>query len=123
MLEFSHMSAIIRTVPRDYLAATESAAFYLVPNPGYLLISGETRRDYIQRQTTNDIDLLSPTRALSSLLTSPTGRILEFFNLLEIDDAIAMLTQPGHGPGLAAYFQKHIFFNDKVVVQDRSADW
>ena len=117
------MSATAISAPADYLAAIENAAIYPIPNPGYLLISGETRREYLQRQTTNDIDLLSPTQVLPTMLTAPTGRILEYYILLEIGDSIAMLTQPGHGPGNAAYFQKRIFFNDKVTIQDQSSDW
>jgi folate-binding protein YgfZ len=108
---------------KDYLAAHESVAYYRVPNPGFVLISGETRRAYLQRQTTNDIDLLSPTLALTTLLTAPNGHILEHYTLLDKGDAIIMLTQPGHGPGNAAYFQKRVFFNDQVVIQDQSADW
>jgi folate-binding protein YgfZ len=117
------MSATAISAPADYLAANENAAIYPIPNPGYLLISGETRREYLQRQTTNDIDLLSPTRVLPTMLTAPTGRILEYYILLEVGDSIAMLTQPGHGPGNAVYFQKRIFFNDKVTIQDQSGDW
>lgn len=117
------MSAIINSSPSDYLAAVRDAAVYRIPNPGYLLISGDTRHEYLQRQTTNDIDLLSPTRALPTLLTAPTGRILEYYTLLDNGNSIAMLTQPGHGPGNAAYFQKRIFFNDKVSLVDQSADW
>ncbi len=108
---------------KDYMAAIESAAWYQIPDPGFLLISGETRHDYIQRQTTNDVELLSPTRALPTLLTAPTGRILEYYLLLEDGDSVAMLTQPGHGPGNAVYFQKRIFFNDKVTIQDQGSQW
>ena len=112
-----------QTVPKDYSVATQAVACYSIPDAGYLLLSGETRREYVQRQTTNDIDLLTTTRTLPDLLTSPNGRILEFFTLLDLGDSIAILTQPGHGPGLAAYFQKRIFFNDKVAVQDQSTKW
>ena len=115
------MSAIPGTAPTDYLAAIKTAAYYVIPNPGYILISGETRREYIQRQTTNDVDLLAPNRALPTMLTAPTGRILEYYILLDNGDSIAMLTQPSHGPGNVSYFQKRIFFNDKVSVQDQSS--
>lgn len=110
-------------VKSDYLVALQMAAYYIIPNPGYILISGQTRRDYIQRQTTNDFDLLAPDRALPTLLTAPTGRILEYYTLLDNGDSIAMLTQPGHGPGNAAYFEKRVFFNDKVSIEDQSGDW
>lgn len=124
MLEFSAMStpALTNASP-DYLAAIEAAAYHAVPDPGCLLISGETRREYIQRQTTNDIGQLAADRALPTFLTAPTGRIFEHYILLESDGAIAILTQPGHGPGNAAYFQKRVFFNDQVAVQDRSAEF
>ncbi|MEX1071374.1 MAG: glycine cleavage T C-terminal barrel domain-containing protein, partial [Anaerolineales bacterium] len=98
-------------------------AFYVVPNAGCLEIGGETRIDYLQRQTTNDLSLLSAIRALPNLLTSASGRILEVFTLVTDGDLIGLLTEPGHAPGLADYFKKKIFFNDKVTVQDMSSEW
>lgn len=107
----------------DYRAAIEDAAFYVVPNPGYLRISGETHEDYIQRQTSNDLRLLSPFRAVQTILPSPTGRIYEVLTLINDSSNIGMLTQPGHGSGLAAYFQKRTFFNDEVAIGDVSREW
>ena len=91
-----------------YRAAHAGAVWYRILNPGLLRLGGETRVDYLQRQTTNDLGLLSPTRAVPSMLTSANGRILEVFTLVQDIDSIEMLTQPGHGPGLADYFKKHI---------------
>lgn len=108
---------------KAYQAAWTGAAFYLTPSPGYLNISGATRREYLQRQTTNDLGLLSLARALPSLLTSSTGRVLEVFTLLEQGEELGLVTQPGHGPGLAAYFQKHRFFHDQVEITDQSPEW
>ena len=109
--------------PEDYRAALEGAAFYVVPNSGKLKIGGETREDYIQRQTSNDLRLLSPSRAVQTILPSPVGRIYEVLTLIDAGDTIEMLTQPGHGPGLANYFQKRIFFSDRVTFQDASKEW
>jgi folate-binding protein YgfZ len=106
-----------------YEAALNQAALYQVPAPGYLSISGETRKEYLQRQTSNDLGLLSTPRALPTLLPSAIGRILEVFTVLDEGEQLALLTQPGHGPGLAAYFQKHTFFNDQVTISDQSSAW
>jgi folate-binding protein YgfZ len=106
-----------------YQAALEASAYYRLPAPGYVLLRGETRLDYLQRQTSNDMGLLSAQRALSNALTAPTGRIMEYFSCVQIRDSIALLTPEGHGPGLAAYFAKRIFFNDLVTIEDQSADW
>lgn len=97
--------------------------YYAFAHPGTVRLSGTTRKDYLQRQTSNDMDLLSPTRALPNLLTSANGRILELFTLVEDGEDLLMLTQAGHGPGLAGYFAKRIFFNDQVKVSDESAAW
>ncbi len=110
-------------VSAAYQAAHEALAYYVVPEPGTLLISGETRIEYLQRQSTNDMGLLAPTRAVPNILTSASGRILEVFALVQDGDAILLLTQPGHAAGLAAYFQKHLFFNDQVKIEDRSQHW
>src|SRR3989304_811219 len=110
-------------VNNAYQAAWERAASYLTPSPGYLKISGTTRREFLQRQTTNDLGLLSLARALASLLTSSSGRVLEVFTLLDQGEELGLVTQPGHGPGLGAYFRKHRFFNDQVEITDQSPEW
>jgi len=118
------MSQIVEdAVSSAYQAAREGLAYYIVPDAGTLLITGETRVEYLQRQSTNDMGLLTPDRALPNILTSASGRILEVFTLVQDDDAILLMTQPGHATGLAAYFQKHLFFNDQVKVEDRSQHW
>lgn len=117
----SQLAEII--VDEGYAAAKSGCAYYLVPNPGTLMISGATRADYLQRQTTNDLGLLSATRALPNILTNASGRILEVFTLLRLGDQIALLSQPGHAQGLAGYFKKNLFFNDQVTIEDVSANW
>ncbi len=104
-------------------AATHTAAWYRVPQPGALLLGGATRTDYVQRQTTNDVSLLSPQRAVPTVLTNPSARILEVFTLLQDNEHFLLLTQPGHAPGLAAYFKRHLFFNDQVTIDDASPSW
>lgn len=104
-------------------AAAHIAAWYRLPQPGTLLLGGATRTDYVQRQTTNDVGLLSPQRAVPTVLTNPSARILEVFTLLQHGEHFLLLTQPGHAAGLAAYFKRHLFFNDQVTVEDSSAAW
>ncbi len=116
------MSTPATTAPSTQ-AATHTAAWYRLPQPGALLLGGATRTDYVQRQTTNDVGLLSPQRAVPTVLTNPSARILEVFTLLQHGEHFLLLTQPGHAAGLAAYFKRHLFFNDQVTVEDSSAAW
>lgn len=108
-----------------YDEAHSSAAAYRVPDPGYLRIAGADRADFIQRQTTNDIRSLTPDRALLTVLTSGTAKILDVWRALNAPDAeaIDVITLPGRGRSTAQYLQGRIFFMDKVEVTDRSAEY
>lgn len=104
-----------------YEAARTYAAFFIQPDAGYLRINGEDRIAFLQRQTTNDLRLLGPDRAMVTVLTSPTARILDVFLLLQEPDAIGVITLPGRGAATGRYLRGRIFFMDRVTVTDASA--
>lgn len=86
-------------------------------------IAGETRKDYLQRQSSNDLGLLSSTLALPNVLTAPTGKILEIFTVIDDGVGYMLATPAGRGASLSSYFQERIFFNDQVEIRDLSNDW
>lgn len=103
-----------------YDAAREGVAFRRVPDPGWLVIAGEDRADFVQRQTTNDVRRLGPGGALPTVLTSATARVLDVWRLVMDGAAIGVITLPGRGAATAHYLQRRIFFMDKVTVTDAS---
>ena len=105
---------------QDYQAALEGVVYYPQADSGYLRIAGEDRADFIQRQTTNDISLLQPPRALQSVLTSAVARILDVFYLLNDDETIGAITLPGFAQKTAQFLKSRIFFMDRVTVEDMS---
>ncbi|GAH84222.1 unnamed protein product, partial [marine sediment metagenome] len=91
--------------------------------PGYLRISGPDRLAFLQRQTTNDIGLLSIDHPLITVLTSPTGRILDVLWIIdEGDETYGLLTLPGQGDKTAEFLTSRIFFMDKVSIENSSDD-
>ncbi len=111
-----------------YQAALENAAFYRLPEAGYLRISGTDQASFLQRQTTNDINLLVPGHSLVSVLTSATGRILDVLRLL-IEPAgaisagaICAVPLPGQAASTANFLKSRIFFMDKVSIADASKE-
>ncbi len=94
--------------------------FYRFPDGGYLRLSGEDRRAFLQRQTTNHIDLLQPERSRLTVLTSATARILDVFILVDEGDEIGILTLPGRGAATWKYLRSRIFFKDRVSIEDHS---
>lgn len=94
---------------------------YLHPELGYLRLSGPDRVDFLQRQTTNDVRLLSPTRGLTTVLTNPAARILDVLQLLDEGDTIGIIPLPGRSHTTFNYLRKRIFFNDNVELSNASA--
>ena len=118
--------------PQGYSASLEGAAYYLLPDPGYLWIMGKDRASFLQRQTTNDTRLLEPGSALLTVLTDPAARILNVFTLLlepgseeapGEDAAIGVVTLPGLGGQAARFLKSRIFFNDQVSLEDKSEEF
>lgn len=110
-----------------YEAAYYTAAFFIQASAGYLRVSGPDQSAFLQRQTTNDLQLLQPERALLNVLTSPTARIQDVFYLLQSTDedgerVIDAITLPGRGAETSGFLKSRIFFMDKVAVRDMSAE-
>lgn len=103
--------------PDAYTASKNSAAFFTIPDSGLLHITGEHQVDFLQRQSSNDVRLISPQNAVLTVLTSPTARILDVLLLIKENDAIAAITLPGLARLTADYLKSRIFFMDQVSVE------
>jgi tRNA-modifying protein YgfZ len=103
------------------------AVYIEQPVRGVLVLSGKDRIDFLQRQTTNDARQAAHGRILPTVLTSPTGRILDVLYLTEDKDQdeemLFAISLPGRGPSTTAYLQSRIFFMDQVKVLDASSDY
>jgi folate-binding protein YgfZ len=97
-------------------------SYYLIPSSGYLRIGGEDRAAFLQRQTTNNLRLVQPGRAVLTVLTTPTARILDVLYVLPEADALGVITLPGRSESTRRYLQSRIFFMDKVAVAGASAE-
>ncbi len=109
--------------PSDIIEDLNGAGFHHLSNAGLVLLGGETRVDYLQRQTSNDLGMLAEGKAVPNILPNPNGRVIELFINIQWEDEIALLTPPNRGPQISEYFEKRIFFNDRVELKDISGDW
>jgi folate-binding protein YgfZ len=107
-----------------YQFAIDQAGFYLIPQSGFFYVSGADRKDFLQRQTTNNLKALLPGQTQLNVLTSPTARILDvFYVFLVDDDALRVASLPGRSAATLAFLQSRIFFMDKVLLEDVSASF
>ncbi len=105
-----------------YQQACQAAAYFRPAALGSMIVAGKDRESFLQRQTSNDIRQLEPDRALLTVLTSPTARILDLLYLLAEQDQIRGLTLANTGGKTASFLKSRIFFKDQVTVQDTSAE-
>lgn len=113
-----------------YQAALEGAAYRIYEHSSCLEVSGADQAAFLQRQTSNDLQLLAAGRALLSVLTSPTARILDVFiiqarlDFLPADsesvEALHLLSLPGRGEQSFRFLKSRVFFMDKVSINDLS---
>jgi tRNA-modifying protein YgfZ len=99
------------------------AVFYPQPEAGFLRMSGQDRIAFLQRQTTNDLAKLAPGRSILTVLTTPAARIQDVLRLIEENNAIEAIPLPGFAGETASYLKSRIFFMDKVVLEDASAEF
>jgi folate-binding protein YgfZ len=100
-----------------------SSAIVQLEGVGPLLLTGDTKQEYLQRQTSNNLDLLAEGKAIGNLLPNANGRLLEIFTHFTHDGGIAILTQAHRAKGVHDFFSRRIFFNDQVELIDQSSNW
>jgi tRNA-modifying protein YgfZ len=110
------MNETKEAAPSGYLAARDGSAFFIIPQPGYLVVSGEDRVAFLQRQTSNDVRALAPGQAVLTVLTSATARILDVLYLFQEGDSVGVITLQGRGEATYRYLRSRIFFMDKVAL-------
>ncbi|MBN2503608.1 MAG: folate-binding protein YgfZ [Anaerolineales bacterium] len=106
-----------------YAQAREGSVYYLVQSAGCLQISGADRIDFLHRQSTNDLRNLVAGQVRTTVLTSPTARILDVLHVYPVDEHLQIIPLPGRAAQTAAYLKDKIFFNDKVELVDVSAEY
>ena len=109
-----------------YETCMQKAAYFVIPDPGFLQVSGEDRLAFLQRQTTNDMRTLSPGRTLLTILTSPTARILDVFYTFEENQpgsspVLNLISLPGQSEKTDSFLRSRIFFMDKVSLKNASS--
>lgn len=116
------MTDTIKTLP-SYDTTLTHMGYYIHPKSGVLKFSGEDRDDFLQRQTTNDMGLLSEQNWIQNVLTTPAARIIDVFQLVQHSDEIIAISTLGRISESFTFMKGKIFFMDKVEVVDVSGEY
>ncbi len=107
----------------EYTAARHGAAVLDRADAGIFSLGGETRVDFVQRQTTNDVKRLAPGQATITVLTNPQARIIDTLLVLARSGDFLLLNGPPRRDQLAPYLRGMIFFMDRVTVRDLNGEF
>ena len=103
-----------------YEAALKSTAYYHQPQAGFLRVAGRDRLGFLQRQTTNDLRHLVADNCVSTVLTSPTARIMDVLCVFDEGEWLGLVTLPGRNENTSKFLRARIFFSDQITLDDAS---
>ncbi|MCX6019141.1 MAG: glycine cleavage system protein T [Chloroflexi bacterium] len=88
---------------------------------GRVRMSGASRLDFVQRMSTGDVMRLQSGEGVTTVFTTPIGRIVDYTRVLSGADSLLLLTGGGNQDKLLRWLRKYIFFNDDVQLADETA--
>lgn len=110
--------------PRDELAAlSDSVGLADWTGWGVLRLGGRSRLDFVQRLSTNDVLRMTPGQGVPTVFTTPVGRIVDLAFALVRENDLLLIVGRGADEKVADWLQRHVFFNDDLVVENWTDQW
>jgi folate-binding Fe-S cluster repair protein YgfZ len=106
-----------------YEAALHTTAYYCQPMAGCLHLKRADRVDFLQRQTTNDLRKVNAEQTVTTILTSPTARVLDMLCIMDEGESLGVITLPGRNAETEQFLRSRIFFSDQVDLKNVSSDF
>jgi folate-binding protein YgfZ len=91
------------------------------PATGRLFITGEDALDLLNRLTTNKLEVLPEGQGITTVITNPSGRVVDLLALAALDNGMWSLTSPGYAQTVIDWLDMYTFAEDITVV-DRTDD-
>lgn len=93
-----------------------------LPSRGIISISGPEARDFLQGIITNNVDLVSESRAIYAALLTPQGKLMFDFTIGEHEGAFLFDCHKDHLPGLQKQLTMYRL-RAKAEIKDVSDEW
>lgn len=105
----------------EYKAALNAAVLMDRSHEGRFEMVGRDRFEIINRISTNDVIHMAPGEGRPTILTSPTGRIIDRLVVYNWGETAIVTTEAGRSQAVLNYLQRQIFFNDEMLIVDLGA--
>ena len=103
-------------------AAREGVAVCDRSHWGRIRVSDEDRIRYLHNQSTNDFQRLQPGLGCDTVVVTSTARTIDLVTAYVLEDAVLLLVSPNRRQKLIEWFDRYIFFADKVQLTDVTED-
>ena len=101
-------------------AAMEGVALYDRSDWGRIEITDNDRRSFLHNQSTNDIKQLQPGKGCETVILTSTARTIDLATVYCQSDSLLLLVSPNRREQLMQWFDRYIFFQDKVKLTDQT---
>lgn len=102
------------------LAANSGVAICDRTHWGLLELIGDDRLNFLHNQSTNDLKALKAGEGCDTVILTSTARTIDLVSAYVTEDSILLLVSPNRREQLLQWFDRYIFFGDKVEVCDRT---
>jgi aminomethyltransferase len=106
----------------DYAALQKGVVCYDASSNGRLRLTEADRAELLHRLSTNDIRKLSSGDGTRTVLVNHNARIIDLLTVYALPEHLLVVTSPAQRAAVLNLFRKNIFFRDRVVVEDISAE-
>ena len=106
----------------DYAALQTGVARYNASSNGRLRLTEPDRAELLHRLSTNDIRKLSSGDGTRTVLVNHNARIIDLLTVYALPEHLLVVTSPAQRAAVLNLFRRNIFFRDRVVVEDVSAE-
>ncbi len=87
---------------------------------GLLELTGTDRLGFLHNQSTNDLKVLKPGQGCDTVILTSTARTIDLVSAFVTENSVLLLVSPNRREQLLQWFDRYIFFGDKVEICDRT---
>ncbi|WP_110986817.1 CAF17-like 4Fe-4S cluster assembly/insertion protein YgfZ [Acaryochloris thomasi] len=100
------------------IAASSGVAICDRTHWGLLELKGADRLSFLHNQSTNDLKALKVGQGCDTVILTSTARTIDLVSAYVTEDSILLLVSPSRREQLLQWFDRYIFFGDKVECCD-----
>jgi hypothetical protein len=119
---FREVFMSLRNVATALAAVETGVAFCDRSHWGRIEIGDRDRQTFLHNQSTNDLKSLKPGQGCDTVVVTSTARTIDLVTAYVLDETVLVVTSPDRRETLLTWFDRYIFFGDRVTLKDMTSE-